>query len=109
MVIQEWGLDLFVSRRQPDGSGRKRKTRIPINSNGDENSLQVFPDGRTALFATDRDAPGNLDLWQFELPGHAAAESVALWRGEVRDADSARPIQASVQVLDSLGMPWACR
>lgn len=98
------GLDLFVSRRQPDGSwSQAENLGFPINSNGDENSLQVFPDGRTALFATDRDAPGNLDLWQFELPGHAAAESVALWRGEVRDADSARPIQASVQVLDSLG------
>ncbi|MBN30490.1 MAG: hypothetical protein CL845_00625 [Crocinitomicaceae bacterium] len=98
------GLDLFVSRRQPDGSwSQAENLGFPINSNGDENSLQVFPDGRTALFATDRDEPGNLDLWQFELPVHALAESVALWRGEVRDADSQRPIRASVQVLDSLG------
>ena len=98
------GLDLFVSRRQPDGSwSQAENLGFPINSNGDENSLQVFPDGRTALFATDRDAPGNLDLWQFELPGHAAAASVALWRGTVIDADTRRPIEASVLVLDSLG------
>ena len=98
------GLDLFVSRRQPDGSWSEAENLgFPINSNGDENSLQVFPDGRTALFATDRDAPGNLDLWQFELPGHAAATSVALWRGAVIDADTRRPIEASVLVLDSLG------
>lgn len=98
------GLDLFVSRRQPDGSwSQAENLGFPINSKGDENSLQVFPDGRTALFATDRDSPGNLDLWQFELPGYAAAESVALWRGEVLDANSRRPIRASVLVLDSLG------
>ena len=98
------GLDLFVSRRQPDGSwSQAENLGFPINSNGDENSLQVFPDGKTALFATDRDAPGNLDLWQFELPGHAAAASVALWRGAVIDADTRRPIEASVLVLDALG------
>jgi outer membrane protein OmpA-like peptidoglycan-associated protein len=97
-------LDLFVSRRQPDGSwSQAENLGFPINSSGDENSLQVFPDGRTALFATDREVPGNLDLWQFELPGFAAAASVALWRGEVLDADSQRPIRASVHVLDHLG------
>lgn len=98
------GLDLFVSRRQTDGSwSQAENLGYPINSSGDENSLQVFPDGTLALFATDRESPGNLDLWQFELPGHATASSVALWRGEVRDASSSRPIMASVQVLDSLG------
>ncbi len=98
------GLDLFVSRRQPDGSwSQAENLGFPINSSGDENSLQVFPDGRTALFATDREVPGNLDLWQFELPGFAAAASVALWRGEVLDADSQLPIRASVHVLDHLG------
>lgn len=98
------GLDLFVSRRQPDGSWSKAENLgFPINSSGDENSLQVFPDGKTALFATDREVPGNLDLWQFELPGHATAESVVLWSGEVLDATSKRPIRASVQVLDRFG------
>lgn len=98
------GLDLFVSRRQADGSwSQAQNLGFPINSNGDENSLQVFPDGKTALFATDRGEPGNLDLWQFELPEAVAAESVALWNGEVRDAASQQPVSASVQVLDSLG------
>ena len=52
------GLDLLfpaVNRMVP---GRKRKTSISHQLNGDENSLQVFPDGRTALFATDRRCPG---------------------------------------------------
>lgn len=98
------GLDLFVSRRQPDGTWSEAvNLGYPINSNGDENSLQVFPDGKTALFATDRDAPGNLDLWAFELPDYAAAEEIALWKGTVRDAVTKRPIAATVQVLDESG------
>lgn len=100
------GLDLYVSRRQPNGSwSPAQNLGFPINSNGDENSLQVFPDGRTALFATDRDDAGNLDLWQFQLPDFASAESVALWRGDVRDAETNQPIAAKVQVLDEAGNP----
>jgi outer membrane protein OmpA-like peptidoglycan-associated protein len=55
------------------------------------------------LFATDRDEPGNLDLWAFELPGYAKAEEVALRKGMVRDAVTKRPIAATVQVLDEFG------
>lgn len=100
------GLDLYVSRRQSNGSwSPAQNLGFPINSNGDENSLQVFPDGRTALFATDRDDAGNLDLWQFQLPDFASAESVALWRGDVRDAETKQPIAAKVQVLDEAGNP----
>lgn len=98
------GLDLYVSRRQPDGSWSKAENLgYPINSQGDENSLQVFPDGQTALFATDREEAGNLDLWQFQLPDYAAAESVAMWRGQVVDAESGRAIASTVQVLDAAG------
>lgn len=98
------GLDLFVSRRQPDGTWSEAvNLGYPINSKGDENSLQVFPDGKTALFATDREEPGNLDLWAFELPDYAMAEEVALWKGTVRDASTKRPIAATVQVLGESG------
>ena len=98
------GLDLYVSRRQPDGSwSQAENLGYPINSQADENSLQVFPDGRTALFATDRNDAGNLDLWQFKLPVEASAESVALWRGKVVDAETKQPIEATVQVLDEKG------
>ena len=98
------GLDLYVSRRQPDGTWSAAvNLGYPINSNGDENSLQVFPDGKTALFATDRGQSGNLDLWAFELPDYAKAEEVALWKGSVRDAATKRPVEATVQVLDEAG------
>lgn len=98
------GMDLYVSRMQDDGTWSPAvNLGYPINTSADENSLQVFPDGRTALFATDRDEPGNLDLWKFSLPEFAVAEKVNLWRGEVVQALDGAPVQATVVVIDING------
>jgi outer membrane protein OmpA-like peptidoglycan-associated protein len=97
-------MDLYVSRMQDDGTWSPAvNLGYPINTSADENSLQVFPDGRTALFATDRDEPGNLDLWKFSLPEFAVAEKVNLWRGEVVQALDGAPVQATVVVIDING------
>ena len=77
----------------------------PINTNGDENSLQVFPNGRRALFASDRNQPGNLDLWEFELPEKMQAEEVFQWSGHAFNVVSGLPVQAEVVVLNSAGVP----
>lgn len=99
------GMDLFVSRRNDDGSwSLPENLGYPINTHGNENSLQVFPDGRLAIFATDRLEPGNLDLWQFELPETVSAEEVAMWSGTVVDKQSRKPVKAKVQVLNSEGI-----
>ena len=98
------GMDLYVSRMQADGTWSQAiNLGYPINTSADENSLQVFPDGRTALFATDRDEPGNLDLWKFALPEFAVAEKVSLWNGEVVQAVDGMPVQATVLVFDIHG------
>ena len=98
------GMDLYVSRMQPDGTWSEAvNLGYPINSSGDENSLQVFPDGRTALFATDREHAGDLDLWQFTLPESGAADEITLWRGEVIESASGLPVSAVVQVLNPEG------
>jgi outer membrane protein OmpA-like peptidoglycan-associated protein len=76
----------------------------PINTSGDENSLQVFADGRHAIFATDREEPGNLDLWEFELPEAVSANAVALWQGGVFDSKTRTPVSARVQVLNKAGV-----
>jgi len=98
------GMDLYVSRMQDDGTWSSAiNLGYPINTEADENSLQVFPDGRTALFATDRSDPGNLDLWKFSLPEFAVAEKVSLWSGEVVQASDGAPVQATVVVFDIKG------
>lgn len=99
------GMDLYVSRRDSAGNWAEAvNLGFPINTSADENSLQVFPDGTAALFATDRMEPGNLDLWQFTLPEFGKAEEIALWRGEVVEARSGLPISATVQVFDRQGI-----
>jgi outer membrane protein OmpA-like peptidoglycan-associated protein len=98
------GMDLFVSRKQADGSWSiPENLGYPINTSGDENSLQVFTDGRKAMFATDRENPGDLDLWEFELPEAVSANAVALWTGAVFESDTRRPVEAKVQVLNAAG------
>lgn len=102
------GMDLFVSRLQADGTwGEVTNLGYPINTLAHENSLVVGPDGKMALFATDREAPGNSDLWSMSLPQEAMAQSVATWSGYVRDAVSLRPIASEVVVLHPDGRVYA--
>lgn len=98
------GMDLFVSRMQPDGRwGAPVNLGYPINTAADENSLLVAPDGRLALFASDRDTPGNLDLWTFELPEAVAAVPQRPLMGRVIDATTRKPLAAEVVLLQADG------
>ena len=98
------GMDLYISRREPNGEwGMPKNLGYPINTHSDENSLQVFPNGSKALFATDRLESGNLDLWEFELPETSRAQEVTLWKGRVINSKTGLPVDATVQVLDALG------
>ena len=72
------GTDLFVAKRQADGSwGKPRNLGYPINTPADESSLIVAPDGRTAIFASDRyDGYGKQDLYSFVMPAPARPERI---------------------------------
>lgn len=94
------GLDLFRSERQPDGSwGVPVNLGYPINTHHDESSVLVTPDGRWAFFATDREEPGNLDLWELRLPDELVAKEVRVLRGRVYDVTSGQPVTATVDVI----------
>lgn len=96
--------DLFVSRRSADGTwGAPVNLGFPINTAGDEGHLMVAPDGRVACFATDRDDPGNLDLWELELPTDLRPQPVLALEGVVLDATDRRPLEATVEMLDDGG------
>lgn len=76
-------MDLFVSERlaedgqQPERWGEPRNLGYPINTSGDESSLIVSPDGRTAIFSSDKyGGQGQLDLYTFALPEPVRAEPV---------------------------------
>lgn len=94
------GLDLFRSVKGPDGMwGPPVNLGYPINTHHDESSVLVTPDGRWAMFATDREEPGNLDLWELRLPEEHVANEVRVLRGYVVDAADGQPVEADVDVV----------
>jgi outer membrane protein OmpA-like peptidoglycan-associated protein len=72
------GSDLFVSRRQPDGSwGKPENLGYPINTDGDESSMIVNADGSYAYFSSDKlGGEGKQDLYRFELPPAARPQAI---------------------------------
>ncbi|MCH2197924.1 MAG: OmpA family protein [Flavobacteriales bacterium] len=96
------GLDIFMSKKQADGSwGTPVNLGYPINTGGDENSLLVDAAGVAAYFASDREGGyGDLDLYSFELPENVRPKAISYVTGEVYDRVSLRKLQAKVEVID---------
>lgn len=72
------GTDLFMVKRLNDSTwGNLQNLGYPINTSADENNLIVAPDGRTALFSSDRpDGYGGQDLYSFVMPAPARPERI---------------------------------
>jgi len=96
------GLDIFMSKRQPDGSwGEAINLGYPINSANDENSLLVGPDGKIAYFASNRDGGyGGLDIYEFEMPSDVRPEKITYTRGKIYNAVTKEPLEASFELVD---------
>ena len=72
------GADLYIAKRLTDSTwGHVENLGYPINTAGDEASLIVAPDGRTALFASDRfGGYGQQDLYSFVMPAPVRPERI---------------------------------
>jgi outer membrane protein OmpA-like peptidoglycan-associated protein/Tol biopolymer transport system component len=96
------GLDIFMSRRQPNGEwGEPVNLGYPINTAGDENSFLVSRDGKTAWFASNREGGyGGLDIYSFELYEQARPGKTIYVKGKVYDAVSKAPLASEVETID---------
>jgi outer membrane protein OmpA-like peptidoglycan-associated protein/tetratricopeptide (TPR) repeat protein len=94
--------DLFVSRRQPDGSwGKPENLGYPINTIDDEGSLIVAANGKTAYYASDRyDTKGGLDIYTFELREDVRPLRTLWVKGKVFDAKTKNGLPSSVELAD---------
>jgi len=96
------GLDIFMSRRQPNGQwGDPVNLGYPINTFNDENSLLVSRDGKTAWFASDRAGGyGGLDMYSFDLYEEARPGKTIYVKGKVYDAVTKLPLEADIDIVD---------
>lgn len=96
------GVDLFMSKREADGSwGKAINLGYPINTAADENSLLVDASGRLAYFASEREGGfGGLDIYQFEMPESLRPEKITYVKGHTFNAKTKESIDAVIELID---------
>ncbi len=96
------GADLFMSRRQADGTwGKAINLGYPINTPGDEIGIYVTTDGHWAYFASEQpDTRGGMDIYKFEMPENLKPYPVSYVKGVVTDKDNGRPLATKIQFFD---------
>jgi len=94
------GDDLFMTRLLPDGRwDTVHNLGYPVNTIGNEGSLVVDADGRTAYFASERgDARGGPDLYTFQLRPDIAPRPTTWVRGRVYDARTGKGLPSAVEL-----------
>ncbi|ATL47315.1 flagellar motor protein MotB [Chitinophaga caeni] len=94
--------DIFVSKRQADGSwGKPLNLGYPINTIEEDASLVVAADGKTAYFASDRpDGYGQLDIYSFELYPSIRPSRTIYVKGNVYDSLTREPLIAVIDLID---------
>ena len=94
--------DIFMSRKDTAGKWQKPlNLGSPINTFGEESSLTISSDGRTAFFASDQKGGyGGLDIYSFELPKHLRPNPVTYVKGHIFDKENKEPLSAKVQIIN---------
>jgi len=96
------GLDIYMSQLDENRDwGPAVNLGYPINTHKNENSLLVSPNGKIAIFASDREGGyGGLDLYQFDLPQNFAPNKVTYFAGKIYDSKTKKPLGARFELLD---------
>lgn len=96
-------LDLFKSNLMGDGVWSDPvNLGYPINTNGEEVTLIVSLDGKSAYFSSNRSNPSQAatDIFEFELYEAARPNPVTYLEATVVDAKTKEPLIADVELFD---------
>ncbi|HET9055649.1 MAG TPA: OmpA family protein [Chitinophagaceae bacterium] len=96
------GSDLFVVRKDSSGHwGKPENLGYPINTIGDEGTLVITSDGKTAYYSGDLpDTKGNLDIYSFELRKDIRPNKTFWVKGNVFDKKTKQSLPSTVELLD---------
>ncbi len=96
------GYDIYYVRKQANGGwGEVKNIGYPINSELDEFGMIADPSGRMAYYASEKEGGlGMLDIYQFDLYKDAQPITSSYIKGRVIDADTKKPLNASVELID---------
>lgn len=91
------GLDIFYIRNQNGKWSEPKNIGYPINTADDELGLFVSIDGTLAYYSSR--VGGDWNIYSFELYEEARPKSVAILKGELKDANGAPVEDATIEVM----------
>ncbi len=95
------GFDLFSSKITHDSIfSRPLNLGYPVNTQKDEQGLNISADGKNAYFASARELNSGLDIYRFELDESIRPDPVTYLKANVTDAETNEPIHALVELVD---------
>jgi outer membrane protein OmpA-like peptidoglycan-associated protein len=97
--------DLFISKRQTDGSwGKPINLGFPINTSKNDFDFTVDAMGEYAYLTSDRDGGfGDWDIYKFRLPDYLKPKPVTYMTGKTFDNENKRPLEARFELIELEG------
>lgn len=99
--------DIYYSRfnKSENTWSEPKNLGFPINTEGNEGSMTVSLDGKTAWYASDKDylndkMLNNLNIYSFELYEHARPVKTTYVKGFVSDINTKKPLSSNVKIVD---------
>jgi len=100
-LIGMGGLDLYVSKQQPDSSWTKPKNLgYPINTYRDEDGLIVNAKGTTAYYSSAKNLETGRDIYSFRLYTEIQPTPSSYLCGTITESRSGFPLQANFNLID---------